>query len=793
MRQIIILIFSLTVLPLFLVANNKVTISGFVTDAETGEALINAPIAELKNHLGVVANNFGYYSMKTNSMDEVQVECSYVGYQSQFIVIKATNDTVINFPLKSGIEIKEIEIKSGQRNSYQNQPATGIIEMKASMVEKIPSLLGEQDLARMMQLMPGVQSGKEGSGGLYVRGGTNDQNLILLDGLPIYNANHIGGFVSIFNPSSINFLKLYKSGFPAKYGSRLSSIIEVQMKNGNMQKKEGSYSLGTLTGNFSCEGPIKKDTSSFIIAGRRTVYDLFVTGFNYLNTNGKYNGGYNLWDLNAKFNKKLDERTRIYASFYKGEDKIFRSAHEVNNIADTIYKLSDRYHNSWGNTTASVRLNKVYSGKTFANYTLGVSNYKYEIGDEIKIKLKNKTMGSINSLFYTSITDYLFSAEFEHLLTGNHSLQFGLQTTIHQFSPSNNKMKRIEKDVTIYDSLWNARQTIVPEIAIYISDEYQVTPRLSANIGLRATTFVIGNKPKLIIEPRLAGNFKLTEQSSLKFSYSRMTQFTHLISNSDQALPNDFWLPSTNSILPEKSTQYSLGTFVSMRRKSNYEFSVDLFYKKLDNLVEIKGGTSFIKACLNWEDQILKGGQGYVVGSEFLIEKTTGKTTGWVAYTISKNMRKFNSINNNNWFPFRYDRRHQLSVVVNHEINNHVNFSATWVYMSGEAATLPKFKYLVNTLQFNSEDDVYETYGEAHFYNGRNACRTPPYHRLDFCFNFVKKKESGTRTWTIGLYNAYNHANPYYLFVAKNKKGELKMYAFSFFPMLPSINYSFKF
>jgi len=252
-------------------------------------------------------------------------------------------------------------------------------------------------------------------------------------------------------------------------------------------------------------------------------------------------------------------------------------------------------------------------------------------------------------------------------------------------------------------------------------------------------------------------------------------------------------LPSTNSILPEKSTQYSLGTFISMKRKNNYEFSVDLFYKKLDNLVEIKGGTSFIKAGLNWEDQIYKGGQGYVFGSEFLIEKTTGKTTGWIAYTISKNSRKFDAINENAWFPFRYDRRHQLSVVLNQQINDHVNFSATWVFMSGEAATLPQFKYLINTLQFDQTDDVYETYGEAHFYNGRNAYRTPPYHRLDFCFNFIKKKEFGTRTWTIGLYNAYNHANPYYMFVAKDKKGVVKMYAFSFFPILPSISYSYKF
>jgi hypothetical protein len=792
-RNFIFIFIVLSFIQINLLAQFKVSLSGFVTDIETGEVLINATIVDHQNRGGVVANNYGFFTIKVDANETVKVECSFVGYQPMIKDIRISRDTIINFKLKKGIEIEEIVINNGLNYLHKTQHSTGVIKMDATLAGKLPTLLGEADLARMLQLMPGVQSGKEGSGGLYVRGGTNDQNLVLLDGMPVYNANHIGGFVSIFNPSSVSHLKLYKGGFPAKYGGRLSSILEVRMKNGNMQKKEGSISIGTLTSSFSYEFPLKKDTSSLIIAGRRTVFDLFVSAYNYLDAKDDSDGGYNLWDINVKYNKKLNDRTRIYFSFYNGRDKIFRSGKEEYTIEETVYNDKRRYENSWGNTTTSFRLNKVYSTKIFANFTLGISNFNYKIEANSKVKKLKELVSSNQTSFVSAITDYLLSSDYEHQINKNHALQYGLQGTIHQFSPSENEMKRIGNATISNDSIWGADNVIIPELALYVSDVYTINKKMSVDIGLRNVTYFIKDKTINRTEPRIVGNYELSKNISIKTSFSEMSQFTHLISTSDQALPSDFWLPSTEAILPEHSSQFSLGAFMSFSKKHEYEMSVDAYYKTMGNLVEIKGGTSFIRSGENWEDQILANGRGKVWGAEFLFEKKTGKTTGWIAYTLSKNMRKFKGINNNEWFPFRYDRRHELSIVVCHEINDHVNFSANWVFMSGEAATLPQFKYLIETQQFDNEDDSYGTYGEVYSYNGRNSFRTPSYHRLDFSFNFVKELNYGTRTWSLGLYNAYNQNNPYYLFIGKNKTGETKLYSFSFFPIMPSVSYSYKF
>ncbi|MBN2348182.1 MAG: carboxypeptidase-like regulatory domain-containing protein [Bacteroidales bacterium] len=779
--------------PFLLTAQEKITISGFVTDAATGEPLINATIINQQKHTGVLANVYGYYSIKSDCINDLFIECRFVGYASQTVNVKTMMDTVINFRLEKGLQIDEITVTTGYRVGYLDRAETGILQMDPSMVSKLPSLMGENDLARAIQLMPGVQSGKEGTGGLIVRGGSNDQNLILLDGMTIYNANHIGGFISIFNPVSINYIKLHKGGFPAKFGGRLSSILDVRMKNGNMQNFEGDISIGTLTSKLSYEGPLKKDKSSFIFAARRTVFDLLVSAYNYLNTDRESDGGFNLWDLNAKYNLKINDQTRLYFSFYKGEDQLFRSSRSDGASDGATYISKSNYSNSWGNTMASFRLNHVFSGKVFSNFTLGVTNYKYKIDNKISVDEKGGNNESQRSIRLTSLTDILFIADFEYFVSREHSFCFGLNAPVHQFEPSNNSTLWEENGVELKDSVWGANNATVPEIALYFSDNYRVSKKLMIDIGLRATSYLIPGKPKLFLEPRLSGNYKLSLASSLKFSYTRMTQFVHLISTSDQAMPNDYWLPSTLNIPPETSGQITLGYFHNFRDKNNYEFSVDLFYKNFENMVELKSGTSFIGGASDWADKVETGGQGLAYGAEFLFEKKTGKTTGWVSYTLSKNSRRFDGINDGNWFPFRYDRRHELSIVVNHKFNDRINLSANWIFMSGEACTLPQYKYLVNTQQFSSEDNVFGTYGEVYYYGERNSFRMPAYHRLDFSFNFVKNLDKGVRTWSVGLYNAYNQYNPYYLYVAKNSTGEPKLFSFTYFPIMPSVSYSYKF
>jgi hypothetical protein len=774
-------------------AQHTISLSGFVTDKISGEVLINATIANTKKFTGVMANNYGFYTMKIEADEDVFITCSYVGYQSQQMVINLSKDTTINFKLEKEAEIDEVVIKAGNSNLYKIQPVTGIIEMKADMARKLPTLLGEADLTRMLQLKPGVQNGNEGSGGLFVRGGTTDQNLILLDGMPVYNPGHLGGFISIFNPSSVNYIKLYKGGFPARFGGRLSSILDVRMKNGNLKHSESFVSVGTITTSFSWETPIRKDTSSIIIAGRRTLFDLFVSGYNYLDTNGKYNGGYNLWDLNLKYNKKIDDKTRIYLSFYKGKDKIFSTWNDKYSHNDTVSNYKGKYKLSWGNTMASYRINKVYSGKVFADYTIGVSDYRYGITNDYKVKKEKILVNHDYTSFVSSITDFIFSPDYEFLINNKHSLQFGLQGVIHYFSPCENKIEQTIKEVVYKDSIWGAKKITVPEMAVYGSDVFTITPKLSTEIGIRYVVFFLKDKPVQKLEPRIVGNFQLNNNISIKGSYSAMSQFTHLISASDQSLPSDFWLPSTGKIPPERSMQLSIGTFWTFNLKQDFEFSFDSYYKKMDDLVEIKGGTSFIKSGADWENQIYSNGKGKVWGAEFMLEKKTGKTTGWIAYTLSKNVRKFDEINKGNWLPFKYDRRHQISIVVCHEFNDHINLSANWIFMTGAPATLAKYKYLINTQEFYQGNIGDGTYDEVYDYQGRNSFRTPAYHRLDLNINFIKKFDDQTRTWSVGLYNAYNHYNSYYLYFGKNKNGETKLFSLTLFPIMPSISYSYKF
>lgn len=770
-----------------------ITVSGFVTDAQTGEALINATFFNTDTYKGTSTNNYGFFSLDIEKGKLHSYQCSYVGYQTHTSQIKTNRDTIVHLYLQRGIEIAEIAVYSNKHLQYLNRPTSSTIVMAASMAALLPRFLGEPDLARMLQLMPGVQSGKEGTSGLNVRGGSNDQNLILLDGMPVYNASHIGGFISVFNPSAVNHLKLYKGGFPAKHGGRLSSILEVNMKEGNLQQKSWGYTFGTLTTSFFYEGPIKKDTSSFIISGRRTLFDLLVSGFNYIDSNGKNNGGYQLWDINMKYNKRLNNNTRYYLSFYNGRDKIFRSARDINSDINNLYKSINKYANSWGNTVFSYRLNKVYAPGTFANYTFGTSNYRYNIDSKAKINDENGYKGSSRSRFESSITDFVAKADFEHRINNNNQLDFGINTTIHFYSPTKYSTLVTENETTTIDSTWGALNSLVPEFTLYFSDEISINERLSASMGLSVSNYFLKNSTLSYLEPRMVGNYKYGKLSVLKISFTRMVQFGHLVSSNDQAFPSDLWFPSTEFIRPETSFQYAIGTVHGFHKKQDYQISFELFYKDLRNLMELKSGSSFLGGTSNWEEQIITGGKGFVAGSELLIEKKTGRTTGWLAYTLSKNMRKFDQFNNNKWFPFKYDRRHELSIVVNHQLSERVHFSANWVFMSGEALTIPRYKFLVNTMIFEDSEALFDTFHEAHFYDGINSFRAPAYHRFDINFNFVKISDYGERTISLGLYNAYNRANPYYLYFDKNEKGEMKLFALTLFPVIPSISYSFRF
>lgn len=772
------------------VAQKTVWISGYLTDKHTGEVLVNGTVYHVQTLKGTATNQFGYFTIPVQQTDSTKLAFSYVGYKTLEKTICTLQDTLLKIPLEKGLEIEQVTVTASVVNSIVDIPATGIIEMDAELAAKLPSLLGEPDLLRVLQLMPGVQSGKEGTGGLYVRGGSNDQNLILLDGMPIFNANHIGGFVSVFNPSSINHMKLYKAGFPSRYGGRLSSILDIQMKNGNMNKRSGGYSLGTLTGSFFYEGPIKNDTSSFIISGRRTLYDLLLSAYNFLDTKGESNGGYSLWDINAKFNRKLDGNRRLYISFYKGRDILFRKS--TSTALDIDYTSRSKYRNYWGNSIASVRLNKRYSGKTYADYVWGVSKYEYVISNQLTSE-EASFSGKSKREFLSDMSQWMFAANFESVLNSIHHLSYGVNSALHFFNPVRNEYSRTENNVVVADSVWGDAGVTSPEVSLYFSDQINLNENLKIDAGVRLTNFWVENNLRTLPEPRFTANYKFRSNASIKFSYARMSQFIHLVSNNDQAFSSDFWFPSTRNIEPELSSQWSLGTFHTIHQKHNYNLTFDLYFKQMKNLLEQKISGIFLGETAGWEQQLVTGGVGRAYGAEILMEKTSGKTTGWLAYTLSKNERKFTSINQGAWYPFKYDRRHELSLVVNHQFNKHLSFHANWVFTTGEALSLPSYKYLINVQQFGTEDYIFETYAEAHYYQGKNSFRTPAYHRLDFNINWTKVEEYGEITWSAGLYNAYNSTNAFYYYFAKNDQGNIRLHAITLFPIMPSISYSFRF
>ncbi len=776
-------------MPVFANAQS-VTLSGVVCDAETGERLINATVINNRRQIGVLTNEYGFYSIKIDGDNAVQIECRYVGYKSHFVIVEAVRDTFINFNMEKGIDIEEVLVTSDRAfNLEVHQP--GITGMKGEDIIRMSSLMGEPDLARSLQLMPGVQAGKEGTGGLFVRGGSPGQNLILLDGMPVYSPNHIAGFVSVFNPVPVNYLKLYKGGFPAQFGGRTSSVLDIRMRDGNMQKHSGSYSYGTITGNFCYEGPIRKDTSSFLIAGRRTIFDLFVMGFILLDTNGESTAGYNLWDINLKYNKKINDQTRFFMSFYKGQDQIFK---RTSDNSQNDYLLRRRYNNSWGNTVASFRLNKIYSSKLFANYTFGFSNYRYQIKDVINMIGESPNKGKNLNNFKSSVSDFVLSADYQYMFNDKHSFNFGLQTNFHMYSPIHNQAYWKADEVVLYDSIWGANNVFSPELAAYFADTYRIGYKLTASIGGRIVTYLFDEISEWSLEPRMSFNYKVNRSMLVSLSYDRMAQFTHLVNSTEQSLPSDMWFPSTKNILPEKSNQYSLGTFYTFTRTNDYNLSFDLYYKQMYNLVENSEGLSFRGAGSDWSKMIVGNGSGKAWGAEFFAERKTGRFTGSIAYTLSKNMRKFDNLNNAEWYPFRYDRRHELAIMLNYKINEHVNFALNWVYMSGEAATLPKYKYMLDVQQFYNENVTSgETFSKVFYSESRNSFRMPAYHRFDFSFNFEREVYRGIRTWSLGLYNAYNRMNSYYLYYDKDKQGEIKLYSITLFPVMPSISYSLKF
>jgi len=800
---------SLMYVPFIYFSQTSNTLSGYIDAAESGEKLIGATVYDLHSKKGTITNDYGFYSL-TVPADSIKIKVSYIGYESQIYEDKIANSILKNFSLKDQM-LKEVEILSSKEELVHIKTEMSTIDLSMEKVSSLPALLGENDIMKTIQLLPGVQTGSEGGSGLYVRGGGPDQNLILLDGVPVYNASHLFGFFSVFNSDAINSTKLIKGGFPSRYGGRLSSVIDIKMKEGNMKKFQGKGSIGLISSKISLEGPINKDKTSFIFSGRRTYLDVLAKPFiaasqknkstkdnadpNNLSTN---NGGYFFYDLNGKINHKISEKHRIYLSHYMGNDKAYLDATDNYRYDSTTGTDTTNSILRWGNVISSLRWNFMPTNKMFINTTLRYSKYDFLIafGNSSSVTTNNVTNTQNFSFAYISdIEDWSGKIDIDWMPSPDHLVKFGVSEIYHTFTPGVNQFQFSNSQDTLsaLDTTFGATKHYAHEISGFFEDEWTVNDRLKGNLGIHSSSFIVGSAQYFSLQPRLNFRYLVNDVSSLKFGYAKMAQFLHLLTNSGIGLPTDLWVPATEKIKPQYSDQLAIGYNRTFNNK--LEVSIEGYYKTMENLIEYKDGASFFDSETDWQDKVFDG-SGWSYGAELLVEKKIGKTTGWLGYTLSWTIRQFDSINFGNPYPYRYDRRHDIGIAITHEFNDKMNFGIVWVYGTGNAVTLAREVYssfnssLINDINnFNLPNQSIEV---GHISN-RNNYRMPNYHRLDISINLIKQKKWGERTLSIGVYNTYNRQNPFYLEFTNDVNGNPQLSQFSLFPLIPSFTYAFKF
>ncbi len=756
-----------------------ITISGFIADASSGERLIGVNIFIPGTTLGASTNTYGFYSLTVDVPgDSINVAISYLGYQPQrFRLLNNQNHTIDVILSQTSQTLDEAVVTAEEIQAQRTEMST--FKLTAKEIKQIPAFLGEVDVIRALQLLPGVQSGGEGTTGFYVRGGSPDQNLILLDGVPVYNASHLFGFFSVFNADAIKNVQLTKGGFPARFSGRLSSVLEIDLKEGNLKEFHGEGSIGLIASKFTFEGPIIKDKTSFIVSGRRTYYDLLVRPFLPVGVDG----GYYFTDLNVKLNHNISRKDRLYASFYTGLDKFFvKDRNTFNGETDEFSTFL-----KWGNYTGSTRWNHLFSDKLFSNFTASYTQYRFAVGAE-STSTENGIEINNGFEFSSLIRDYGLRYDLDYVIDSRHTLKFGGQYTYHIFKPGVAQIQNNFNGEKV-DSLLNLSTPIYSnEMVVYAEDSWTVTDRLKVNYGLNYSVYAVQNSVYNSLQPRFSSRYLLKDDWSLKASYAYMNQFIHLLSNNGIGLPTDLWVSSTDKIKPQQSQQIAFGTTKNIKGNM-YEFSIETYYKWMDNLIAYKDGASFLSTT-DWQNTVENDGKGEAYGAEFLARKNKGKLTGWVGYTLAWSNRRFDNINQGEVFPYKYDRRHDISIVANYTVSDKFDFGAVWVYGTGNTFTAPIANYFL--------EGVYGSFGggenvnQVQRFSDRNGLRLPAYHRLDAGFNFHKKTTWGQRTWSISVYNAYSRQNPYFLYIDETQSGK-RVKQVSLFPIIPSISYTFKF
>ncbi|MBE6325523.1 MAG: TonB-dependent receptor [Bacteroidales bacterium] len=762
------------------------TIAGYVTDASSGETLIGAYIMTPDGKKGTETNQYGYFVLSLPE-GENQIIASYVSYTEKTLSFNLKKDTTVRIKLEPDNQLEELVVtaKEIKRDKRLEETVISKEVISPELLNVLPAILGEPDLVKTVQTLPGVQSGMEGSSGLYVRGGSPDENLILLDDVPLYNVTHLFGFFSVFNADAIKNVNLHKGGFPARFGGRLSSVLDIHTKDGNDKELHGAFQIGLLSSKFSLEGPIVKERTTFFVSARRTYFDVLSKPF--MEKDEQF--GYYFWDLNAKVNHKFNDRHRLYFSIYSGRDKLgFESEEEYD---DWNFGLG------WGNISSALRWNFLIHNKLFMNTTVAFSKYKFftEDNETMYNNMTKKKEYEMNMIYSSMIRDWSLKNTFTYTPNNRHEIKFGEAVTLHSFKPGEQGVYEKYSEENFYgeagtDTTIHSSETAPTECNLFVEDEFKITKRINLNVGLHASLFNVNDKTYTSLEPRLAFAAHPTEKFTIKAAYTKMQQYLHLLSNSTIGLPTDLWVPVTQNIKPLESHQTALGFVFGLPK--DLLFSIEGYYKTMDNVIEYKEGASLFSST-NWEEKVDMG-KGRAKGIELMLKKETGKTTGWIAYTLSKAERKFDEINNGKWYPSNYDRTHDISIVINHKFSEKVDLGATWVFGTGYPVTMQTHYIMVDpSLQMK---DYYDE-NRIDYAASRNNYRMENYHRLDLGVNFHRQKEGSKikRQLSVSIFNVYNRHNPffYYLETDHNEEGTRKLMKTSIFPTIPSVSYSIKF
>lgn len=786
----------------------KYTISGYVTDESSSETLIGAGAVAEKIKAGATTNNYGFYTL-TLPEGKVTLTYSYIGFSSQAIQLDLQKDTTINVRLQPNTNLKEA-IVTARKDAGIHATNMSAMEIPIQQILKAPTLFGESDLMKVLQMLPGVQPGMEGTSRIQVRGGGPDENLILLDGIPIYNIDHILGIFSIFTPEAVKKVTFYKGAFPARYGGRISSIVDVRTNDGNMQETHGVVSVGTLTSRIHVEGPLKKDKTSYSLS-LRGMHTLLYQPIMKLVQDSDAAANFYFYDVNAKLSHKFSDTDRLYLSVYNGLDNLYMNYNDDssydNGDQTQVSRSTDHSSVKWGNTVAASRWNHVFSNKIFSNTTLAFNRYSMNVSNFYKESIKYNDTHYKNDYEYrykSGIMDWSAKMDFDYTPVPNHLIKFGGEYLFHTFRPETCSFSNKEQGNgnvvtdTTFNEL-NGKKLHGNELSLYAEDNFQVGDRLSLNPGLHLSVFNTDGKTYLSLQPRFSAKYSLGGGVDLKAAYSRMAQYVHLLASTDISLPTDLWVPITKNIKPVTGDQYSLGAYYSGLK--SWEFSLEGYYKKVHNILEYKDGMTVMGTSQNWEEKVAMG-EGNSYGAEVYIQKTAGRTTGSLAYTLAKSDRIFRdgSINNGKRYPYKYDRRHNLTLSFFHEFSKRVDIAATWVYTTEGTTTIPTRQTVTIT---PNGDALYVDYVP-----NKNNYRLPASHRLNLGVNIHKQRRHGERIWNFSLYNAYNAMNPNIVYTDTDYTDtdytsssssstvvtqRTRIKKVTILPIMPSISYTFKF